>query len=143
MNSKQYYLHELPYHPNSSLQFAKIVDWPWAIFLDSCQPQGQQGRYDIMSAKPYKSLSSYAGLTRIDDYIKDPIEQENSVADPLTLLKNQIENMQFQTIEGLPFSGGALGYFSYELAEYSGGLPVHPNRLTTLPDMAIGLYDWG
>ena len=109
----KYHLSELPYHPDSSILFNKIVEWPWAIFLDSCQPQGEQGRYDIMSAKPYKTIHSFE------------------------LLKKHLQEADFQNIPSLPFSGGALGYFSYDLA-------THPrSTLIEMPDMAIGLYDWG
>ena len=63
----KYHLSALPYHSDSSILFNKIVQWLWAIFLDSCQPQGQQGRYDIMSAKTYKTLSTNGLSTTITD----------------------------------------------------------------------------
>lgn len=111
----KYHLSPLPYHSDSSILFNKIVQWPWAIFLDSCQPQGEQGRYDIMSARPYKTVDSFERL------------------------KQALEETDFQNIPSLPFSGGALGYFAYDLGLARG----EENLIIDMPDMAIGLYDWG
>jgi len=42
----------------------------------------------------------------------------------------------------LPFCGGAIGYFSYDLARRIERLPVHAHDAERIPDIAIGIYDW-
>ena len=63
--------------------------------------------------------------------------------DPLSLLKN----LQAEIIREakaphsfLPFLGGALGYFSYDLGRRFEKLPVKAEQDIHLPDMAIGIY---
>jgi para-aminobenzoate synthetase component 1 len=43
---------------------------------------------------------------------------------------------------GLPFCGGAIGYFGYDLARRLGPLPARAREVERIPDMAIGVYDW-
>ncbi len=42
----------------------------------------------------------------------------------------------------LPFQGGALGLFGYDLGRRFETLPEHAQADIPLPDMAVGLYDW-
>jgi para-aminobenzoate synthetase component 1 len=43
---------------------------------------------------------------------------------------------------GIPFAGGALGYWSYDLARRAHRLPALALDAENLPDMALGIYDW-
>ncbi|MDH3280111.1 MAG: aminodeoxychorismate synthase component I, partial [Gammaproteobacteria bacterium] len=43
---------------------------------------------------------------------------------------------------GLPFVGGAIGYFAYDLARRIERLPSVADADNGLPEMAIGIYDW-
>ncbi len=47
-----------------------------------------------------------------------------------------------QSDPDLPFQGGALGLFGYDLGRRFEILPDTAARDIALPDMAIGLYDW-
>jgi para-aminobenzoate synthetase component 1 len=42
----------------------------------------------------------------------------------------------------VPFCGGALGYWGYDLARHWIKLPGNHKELATEPDMAVGIYDW-
>jgi para-aminobenzoate synthetase component 1 len=42
----------------------------------------------------------------------------------------------------LPFCGGAIGYFGYDLARRIERLPARARDGERIPDMAIGIYDW-
>jgi para-aminobenzoate synthetase component 1 len=45
-------------------------------------------------------------------------------------------------VDGLPFSGGAIGFFGYDLGRRFERLPRLAQRDIEMPDMAVGLYDW-
>jgi len=42
----------------------------------------------------------------------------------------------------LPFAGGAVGYFAYDLARRIEPLPQQAEADIAMPEMAVGLYDW-
>ncbi len=130
-------LTEIPYRRNSADLFSLIVAEPWSIFLDSGYPNTDRGRYDFMSARPYKTLTTYGSLTYIDD-------GENircSEQDPFELIKSSL-GKRSHNLTDLPFCGGAMGYFAYDLGRRIESLPASARHDINIPDMAIGLYDW-
>ncbi|OGS97477.1 MAG: aminodeoxychorismate synthase, component I [Gallionellales bacterium RIFCSPLOWO2_02_FULL_57_47] len=122
-----FYCVELPYQSDAARYFAALADLPWAVWLDS----GGMARYDILSAAPQRSLSLDAAATEID---------------PFALVRSALGEL-IAPIADVPFAGGALGYWSYDLARSMYALPgiaqddVH-QEAGHLPDMAIGIYDW-
>jgi para-aminobenzoate synthetase component 1 len=129
-------LAELPYRPDSAALFEVIADLPWAVFLDSGQHHAGQSRYDILSAQPYLRLVTRGNLTEIQG---DGIELSRE--DPFALVRRFLD-MTPGSDGGLPFSGGAIGYFGYDLARRLESLPARSRNTEKIPDMAIGLYDW-
>ena len=63
-----------------------------------------------------------------------------SPADPFELLRHYL-SVDEQTTD-LPFAGGAIGYFGYDLARRIERLPVCALAAEGIPDMAVGIYDW-
>jgi para-aminobenzoate synthetase component 1 len=61
--------------------------------------------------------------------------------DPFELLKKEIAPYQISKTE-LPFEGGALGYFAYDLARRVEKLPSIAEDAEQLPEMMVGIYDW-
>jgi para-aminobenzoate synthetase component 1 len=43
---------------------------------------------------------------------------------------------------GLPFGGGAIGYFGYDLSRRLERLPSYAQDAENLPEMVVGIYDW-
>jgi len=66
---------------------------------------------------------------------------ELSPEDPLTLLRRHLDCDPGSACD-LPFPGGAIGYFSYDLARRLGRLPALAADDDRMPEMAVGLYDW-
>lgn len=129
-------LTELPYRPDSALMFEAIADRPWAVFLDSGAHHPTQSRYDILSAQPYIRIVTRGGLTEV--------HTERVVLtrdDPFSVVR---QYLAIDTTCGntLPFCGGALGYFSYDLARRIEKLSALTQDSEHIPDMAIGIYDW-
>ncbi len=129
--------HPLPYFEDSSLLFAPITDRPWAVFLDSGFPYSDQGRYDIFSCDPEITLVTKGKETEIVTNGKTSISYE----DPFLLLKKYVKR-NFQGIGDLPFNGGALGYFSYDLARRLEKLPVIAIDEEDIAEMEVGIYTW-
>jgi para-aminobenzoate synthetase component 1 len=129
-------LTELPYVPDSAHLFEAIVDLPWAVFLDSGLHHPGQSRYDILAAQPYVRLITRGGLTEIH---ADGVEL--SRADPFALVQRFLD-INPALANGLPFAGGAIGYFGYDLARRLERLPARASDTEKIPDMAIGIYDW-
>lgn len=127
---------ELPYHPDSAGLFEAIADLPWAVFLDSGLHHPGQSRYDILSAQPYVRLVTRGGLTEIH---ADTIELSRE--DPFALVRRWLEPDPDARGE-LPFAGGAIGYFGYDLARRLEKLPAQAEDAERIPDMAVGIYDW-
>lgn len=128
---------ELPYHEDSAKLFARIAHAPWAVYLDSGFPGSQYGRYDILSADPFITLSTRDGMTRVEQAGDSDLSRE----DPFGLLKNLLQRYP-APVEDLPFVGGAIGYFGYDLARRLETLPAIAQDAEDLPEMAIGIYDW-
>lgn len=129
---------ELPYREDSASLFESVVDLPWAAFLDSGRHHLGQSRYDIIAAQPYIRLITRGQMTEIH---ADGIALSRD--DPFQLLKQHLE-MDPALFSDLPFCGGAIGYFGYDLARRieSERLPSRAAAVERIPDMAIGIYDW-
>jgi len=126
----------LPYFTDSSALFSAIAEQPWAIFLDSGFPNSQQGRYDIISTSPICTLVTQGNITQIT---RDAITTESTL-DPFDLVKTELHPSTAEY--ELPFNGGAMGYFSYDLARRLEKLPVIATDAEHIADMAIGIYTW-
>ncbi|MCB1869323.1 MAG: aminodeoxychorismate synthase component I, partial [Gammaproteobacteria bacterium] len=109
---------EFPYQSDSVRLFELLADRPWSVFLDSGQPQGEQGRYDILTAAPRKTLVTRGRVTGIRDGESLRLSRE----DPFALLQEAL-GPEREGLEEIPFSGGAIGYFGYDLARRLERLP--------------------
>jgi para-aminobenzoate synthetase component 1 len=127
----------LPYFSDSATLFSHIAHKPWAVFLDSGYPHSQQGRYDIIAADPVCTLVTHGELTEINS--QGVVTQ--SSANPFDLVKAQLLPDNSDTI-GLPFNGGAIGYFSYDLARRLENLPMLADDAEGIAEMAVGIYHW-
>lgn len=122
-----------PYQSDASAYFGAIRDLPWAAWLDS----GAGGRFDILVAQPVATLVTQGEHTEINE----PSGVSNSTEDPFTLLRRQLGD-PLAPIADIPFAGGALGYWSYDLARANHRIPSIAVDNEHLPLMAIGIYDW-
>jgi len=129
---------EVPYRDDSTVYFAPLVARPWAAFLDSGPPLTRGGRYDILTADPYITLTTRGAFTEV----RSADQAWCSPQDPFSLLRDQLGE-PIPPHPDLPFRGGAIGWFAYDLARRIERLPTLTKAAKpSLPDMAIGLYDW-
>jgi para-aminobenzoate synthetase component 1 len=126
----------IPYPADSADLFETLADAPWAVFLDSSDARPGAPRVDILSAWPWKTLVCRDGRTEISG----PEGNKYSDADPFALLRAALGPQA--DVGELPFAGGAMGYFAYDLGRRIERLPQRARCELDLPDMAVGLYDW-
>ncbi|MGH1438846.1 MAG: aminodeoxychorismate synthase component I [Cellvibrionaceae bacterium] len=153
----------IPYHKNSEALFNLIRDLPYACWLDSGKPNSHFGRYDIISALPSTRLVTQDGITSI--YQRATLDRSEelliqSEVTPLSLLEAELSKLSKRCDEQeLPFSGGAIGYFGYDLHRHCRKDIDSPNKpqassasetntsaekkpKSRLPDMHAGIYHW-
>jgi para-aminobenzoate synthetase component 1 len=128
---------ELPYFEDTAALFLPWSDRRWAAFLDSGFPYSRRGRYDILTAEPCCTLVTRGPLTEIRRGREITLSRD----DPFTLVRNHLPAEPLPDLD-LPFSGGALGYFAYDLGRRLEKLPEIARDDNGSPDMAIGIYDW-
>lgn len=138
MPSPKPFITALPYFSNSAVLFSHIAHKPWAVFLDSGYPHSQQGRYDIIAADPVCTLVTHGDSTEIIQNNKITRSTEN----PFDLVKKQLLPVNNSEVADLPFNGGAIGYFSYDLARRLEHLPVMAEDAEGIAEMAVGIYHW-
>lgn len=134
-------LKSLPYTPTTLLElFAPLAQHPWAMLLHSGFAEHSHNRFDILVAAPKVTLTTRGQITEICR----GMEEHQSQEDPFQLLQQQLEqqNQHPAANTDLPFQGGALGLFGYDLGRRVEKLPQMAQADIALPDMAVGIYDW-
>lgn len=126
-------LHALPYRADASAFFEALQDWPWPVFLDS----GGRADLDVIAADPSVQLTTRGQTTQIRQRQRESI----SARDPFDLVREALGPVSEGTTD-LPFEGGAIGYFGYDLARRLERLQNLAGDPDGLPDMCIGIYDW-
>lgn len=127
----------ITYYPNSVDWFVQLRQFANPIWLDSGRPQSHYGRFDILSAAPAITLSTFGDIT----HIQQNGHTRSSSDNPFLLLQQLLINPQAH-LEEVPFCGGALGYFGYDLGRRLETLPNSALKDIALPDMSLGIYPW-
>ena len=131
----------LAYTPDALMQrFSRLAHLPWAMLLSSGSAEHIDNRFDILTADPRVTLITRGGETEINK--SDVVTC--SAADPLALVQQYCAETGAvpESNPDLPFQGGALGLFGYDLGRRFENLPVLAAADLSTPDMAVGIYDW-
>jgi len=121
--------------------FTPIAKQPWAMWLDSCQSSHVDARYDILVWQPEATLTTLGQTTTIVHSVDG--RSTTSGEDPLLLLRatqQQLLKTTSPSKDHLPFLGGALGYFAYDLGRRFEKVPEQAQHDIHVPDMAVGIY---
>ncbi len=127
----------IAYERNVMHRVARLAKRPGFVLLDSCHDRCPGGRYDVLATDPVITVTTHGATTTI----VRPGQQETSCADPFEIL-NELLAGRHCVGQAPPFVGGAIGYFSYDLARRLERLPATAVADIDIPEMHVGIYDW-
>lgn len=131
----------LTYQPDLANQlFSKVESQPWAMLLRSASDTHIDSRFDILVAHPIVTLTTFGDETEVREPSGVTLSQDDPFELLATLQQHYLPALQYS--DDLPFIGGALGYFAYDLGRRVERLPSLAEHDLTAPDMAVGLYEW-
>ena len=129
--------------------FAALADQPVLAWLDSaatpdehdrhehdrCEhDRCERSRYSTLCAQPFRLVEVRDGQVTVDGERRD--------GDPFAAVEAELSRWRIEPgTAPVPFAGGAVGFFGYELGGTLERLPArHPDPLG-LPDMGVAFYD--
>ncbi|MHB0976779.1 MAG: aminodeoxychorismate synthase component I [Candidatus Aquicultorales bacterium] len=119
--------------------FWNCLDREYPVFLDSSLTDDSLGRYSIIGYDPFLVAYSYDGVT----ITKTRGSSTSSLA-PFKALMDLLDTYRCKRDlppELPPFTGGAIGYLSYDAGRYLEKLPVIAEDDRRVPDLCFGFYD--
>jgi para-aminobenzoate synthetase component 1 len=115
----------LEYQADLTGYYRKLRNLPGFALLESSDKS--LGSYDILSAYPYEKIILH--------------KDAQDLANIFTKIQQKLP--ESETNLDLPFQGGAIGFFSYDLASQLANIPIRPlSDLEQVPLVEMGLYDW-
>jgi len=137
---KRYPLLEEIYSPFTAPQcFELFKDRPFSFFLDSGMDPGKLGRYSFMGSDPFLMLRSRGE----EVFISHRNGEEKTIkGNPFDVANELLELYSLDAHPaGIPFVGGAVGYFSYDLCHFIERLPSTTVDDLNLPECYLAFYD--
>jgi para-aminobenzoate synthetase component 1 len=129
---------ELPVAPDGPALFEHIKNLPHSFFLDSSLLMPGLARYSFLGASPFAWFKSCGSRV----FLQEGGETLTLESDPLKLLRFLLQRYARPRAADapVPFTGGAVGYFSYDLGRQLEDIPSLARDDLGWPDMEIGLY---
>ncbi len=101
--------------PIEVLQMIKNVS-SHVYLLESAEADKRWGRYSFLGYDPVLEISCYNGVSTV----KSPMNSRTATEDVRQIIREVIEENRSPRLEQLPsFTGGLVGYFSYDYIKYS------------------------
>jgi para-aminobenzoate synthetase component 1 len=116
----------------------------YPALLESSGHNTRLGRYSILCWDPVKRLTC-SGETIVVEHLQNGARTEISGADPFYVLSAEFDPCRCEVPAGfpLPFAGGAIGYFSYDLRHHVESLPRQCSYDVDAPEFILSFYDRG
>lgn len=133
-----YLIEELPFLGGAQSAFDILQEKPYSFFLDSGMVSQRLGRYSFIGSDPFLIIKSRGRNISI---IKDG-QTKHLEGDPFEYIRNILcEYALPSNTCPVPFVGGAVGYFSYDLCHFIERLPTHAVDDLGLPECYLVFYD--
>lgn len=141
------------------LPYAEGLHWlrqvrhlPWPMLLESGRVERSQGqahtvvdeevslgaRFDIIVAAPVAKIIYRQSITEV--HANDEVQR--SAQTPFQIIQQWLAPHAVPRVTDIPFAGGALGYFAYDLGRSIEKLPSLATEDMPLPELLVGIYDW-
>ncbi|TBL79736.1 anthranilate synthase component I [Paenibacillus thalictri] len=93
-----------------------------AFLLESVEGGLKWARYSFIGTDPFLQIHAKNGVT----YVTHEEERKEFREKPIDVLKGYLRNYKSPSLPDLPrFTGGAVGFFGYDLLQYYEKLPAH------------------
>jgi anthranilate synthase component 1 len=111
---------------------------PNAFLLESVERGERIGRYTFLGARPYMQIEALGS----DIIVRKGRHQEKRTGNVFELLKQLLRSHRPATVAGAPpFTGGAVGYFSYDIIRQLEKIGDHAKNDLKLPDCSLMFFD--
>ena len=113
--------------------FPTIARHPFPFLLESAG----SGRYSYLGSHPYAVLVARGDRISLWREGREKTFRQN----PFDVLEGLMRERKVENDRSLPFPGGAVGAFGYDLAQHLERLPRRAVDDLDFPDLVLGLYD--
>lgn len=118
--------------------FHHVYDEDYAFLLESVEGGAKWARYSFIGTSPFMTVSVKNGRFRIDLNGKTTVVDEK----PLQMLRSLLSHYTSPSLPELPrFTGGAVGFFGYDLLQYYEDLPAHRHQDLNMNDLQFMFCD--
>ena len=118
--------------------FALLKDKRFSFFLDSGMDTHKLGRYSFIGSDPFMVFSARGN----EGTISQGSKKRSSNGNPFDVLGHLLEVYRLDSNSSpIPFIGGAVGYFSYDLCHFIERLSSTTVDDLKLPECYFGFYD--
>ncbi|MCJ7670341.1 MAG: aminodeoxychorismate synthase component I [Dehalococcoidia bacterium] len=118
--------------------FELIKDRPYSFFLDSGMDHQRLGRYSFLGSEPFLVMNSRGSEITLIRGQEHKVQHGN----PFDTIGKLLEVYKLDHCPApVPFLGGAVGYFSYDLCHFVERLPSATIDDLKLPESYFAFYD--
>jgi para-aminobenzoate synthetase component 1 len=118
--------------------FELVKDKPYSFFLDSGMDPRKLGRYSFLGSEPFLVISTRGSEITLIRGREHEVHHDN----PFDAIGKLLEAYRLDHCPAcMPFLGGAVGYFSYDLCHFIEHLPSTAVDDLRLPESHFAFYD--
>jgi para-aminobenzoate synthetase component 1 len=129
---------EIHMAPDAAWCFETFAPRPYSFWLDSGMDPRKLGRWSFMGSDPFLVIRSKGDEITL---VREGAE-EKRWGNPFDILGELLEDYKIESGElPVPFAGGAVGYFSYDLCHFIEKLPKKAVDDLNLPECYLTFYD--
>ncbi len=119
------------------MELVQVLPGKEKFLLHSALVNDDIGRFSFLGSDPFLIFSVKDGKVVVEE--KGQMQCYDK--EPLLVLRRLLRKYQRPNVSDIPFTGGAVGYFSYDLGWYFEKLPSSTIDDLKLPDLYLPFYD--
>lgn len=121
--------------------FHHFYEQPYAFLLESVEGGAKWARYSFIGTDPFMTIRGKDGSIYIQEHGGEERVLEQSMK-PIEALKQHLSQYSSPALDDLPrFTGGAVGFFGYDLLHYYENIPRHRNDDLMMNDIRFMFCD--